>query len=108
MGPLTYSSRMSPENAHKLMGFYMEVLIPGVIVQYMVSAALAVSNRVYRVKFTDQKNGGLRLHGEVVCMYLIHIRANHRIIKGGWALTRRWALARENTVHVNKTQLMYM
>ncbi len=41
---------MSPENTHKLMGFYMEVLILGVILQYMVSAPLAVSNRVYRVK----------------------------------------------------------
>ncbi len=26
-----YSARMSPENAHKLMGFYMEFLILGVI-----------------------------------------------------------------------------
>ncbi len=26
-----YSARMSPENTHKLMGFYMEVLILGVI-----------------------------------------------------------------------------
>ncbi len=33
-----YSARMSPENAHKLMEFYMEVLILDVILQYMVSA----------------------------------------------------------------------
>ncbi len=26
-----YSPRMSPDNTHKLMGFCMEVLIPGVI-----------------------------------------------------------------------------
>ncbi len=31
---------MSPENTRKLMGFYMEVLILGAILQYMVSAAL--------------------------------------------------------------------
>ncbi len=31
---------MSPETAHKLMGFYMEVLTIGVILQYMVSASL--------------------------------------------------------------------
>ncbi len=29
---------MSPESTHKLMGFYMEVLILGVILQYLVSA----------------------------------------------------------------------
>ncbi len=28
---ILYSACMSPENAHKLMGFYMEVLILGVI-----------------------------------------------------------------------------
>ncbi len=39
---------MSPENTHKLMGFYMEVLILGVVLQYIVSAS--VSYRVYRVK----------------------------------------------------------
>ncbi len=33
---------MSPENSHKLMGFYMEVLILGVILQYMVSASLTL------------------------------------------------------------------
>ncbi len=32
---------ISPENTHKLMGFYMEVLILGVILQYMVSASLS-------------------------------------------------------------------
>ncbi len=26
-----YSARMSPENTHKLMGFYMEVLVLGII-----------------------------------------------------------------------------
>ncbi len=35
-----YSARMSPETTHKLMGFYMEVLILGAILQYMVSASL--------------------------------------------------------------------
>ncbi len=30
---------MSPESTHKLMGFYMEVLILGVILQYVVSAS---------------------------------------------------------------------
>ncbi len=34
------STHMSPENTHKLMGFYLEVLILGVIVQYMVCASL--------------------------------------------------------------------
>ncbi len=37
-----YSARVSPENTHKLMGFYMEVLILGVILQYMVSASLTL------------------------------------------------------------------
>ncbi len=37
---------MSPETTHKLMGFYVEVLILGVILQYMVSA---VFYRVYRI-----------------------------------------------------------
>ncbi len=32
---------MSPENTHKLMGFYMEGLILGVILQYMVSVSLS-------------------------------------------------------------------
>ncbi len=41
---------MCPENTHKLMGFYMVVLILGVILQYMVLLLLAVSYRVYRVK----------------------------------------------------------
>ncbi len=32
---------------------------------------------------------------------ITHKYVNHRIIKkGGWALTRRWALTRENTVRV--------
>ncbi len=35
-----YSARMSPENTHNLMGF-MEILILGVILQYMVSASLS-------------------------------------------------------------------
>ncbi len=39
---------MSPENTHKLMGFYVEVLILGVVLQCMVSASL--SWWVYRVK----------------------------------------------------------
>ncbi len=45
---------MSPENTHKLMGFYMEGLILGVntTCMYMLSASLAVSCRVYRVKHT--------------------------------------------------------
>ncbi len=32
---------MSPENTHKLMDFYMEVLILSVMLQYMVSASLS-------------------------------------------------------------------
>ncbi len=40
-----YSARMSPENTHKLMGGYMEVLILGVILQYIIS--VAVPHRVY-------------------------------------------------------------
>ncbi len=32
---------MSPENTQKLMGAYMEVLILGVILQYMVSASFS-------------------------------------------------------------------
>ncbi len=32
---------MNPENTHKLMGFYVEVLILGVILRYMVSASLS-------------------------------------------------------------------
>ncbi len=31
-----YSARMSPENTHKLMGFYMESLIPGINTMYML------------------------------------------------------------------------
>ncbi len=34
------SGRMSPENTHKRMGFYMAVLILGDMLQYMVSAPL--------------------------------------------------------------------
>ncbi len=41
VGQFAYSARMSPENTHKLMGFYMEVLILGIILQYMVSASLS-------------------------------------------------------------------
>ncbi len=32
---------MSPENTHKLTGFYMEDLILDVIFQYMISASLS-------------------------------------------------------------------
>ncbi len=32
---------MSPENTHKLIGIYMEVLILGITLQYMVSASLS-------------------------------------------------------------------
>ncbi len=31
-----YSARMSPENTHKLMGFYMKVIILGVNTMYML------------------------------------------------------------------------
>ncbi len=40
---------MSPENTYKLMGFYMEVLILGVILWYMFSELFHIY-RVYRVK----------------------------------------------------------
>ncbi len=33
---------MNPETTHKLVGFYMEVLILGIILQYMVSASFKV------------------------------------------------------------------
>ncbi len=33
---------MSPENTHRLMVFYTEVLTLGIILQYLVSASLAV------------------------------------------------------------------
>ncbi len=45
---------MSPENIHKLMGFYMEGLILGVILQYMVSASLSCF--LYRV-YSAKKHG---------------------------------------------------
>ncbi len=35
-----YNTRMIPENTHKFMGFYMEVLILGILFWYMVSASL--------------------------------------------------------------------
>ncbi len=35
-----YSARMSPESTHKPMDFYMEVIILGIIPQYMVYASL--------------------------------------------------------------------
>ncbi len=35
---------MSPENTHKLMGLYMEVLILGAILWYMVSASLTLQH----------------------------------------------------------------
>ncbi len=43
---------MSPGNTYKLMGFYMEVLILGVILYFSTwfLLLLAVSYRVYRVK----------------------------------------------------------
>ncbi len=37
-----YSARMSPENTHKVMGFYMEISILGFILQYMVSPSFEV------------------------------------------------------------------
>ncbi len=43
------------------------------------------------------KNWGGRLHRQAICMYNAYIREPKN---GGWALTRRWALTRENTVHV--------
>ncbi len=46
---IPYSTRMSQENTHKLMGSYMEVSIVGVILQYMVSASFGCSYKVYRV-----------------------------------------------------------
>ncbi len=50
---------MSPETTHKLMGFYMEVLIlhvhVGVTLQYMVSASFSCFFcRVYRDNYCEQ------------------------------------------------------
>ncbi len=50
------------------------------------------------LKFTGKKQGG-HLHREPIWRYNA-IRATCRIIKnGGWELTRRWALTRENRVN---------
>ncbi len=38
---------MSPENTHKLMGFYMEGLILGTILYYMVSARRSTQAQFY-------------------------------------------------------------
>ncbi len=38
-GLILYTHK-SPENVHKLMGFYMEVVILGAILQYMLFASL--------------------------------------------------------------------
>ncbi len=38
---------MSPESTHKLMGFYMEGLILGVILEYTVSASSSFSYSVW-------------------------------------------------------------
>ncbi len=48
-----YSACMSPENAHKLMGFYMEVLILGVELQRLFPIGL--SHRYYRLRNRDWK-----------------------------------------------------
>ncbi len=45
-----YSTRMSPEITHKLMGIYIEVLILGVYLSTWFLLLYAVSYRVYRVK----------------------------------------------------------
>ncbi len=42
-----YSAHMSPETTPKLMGFYMEVLILGVILEYMVSASLPLEDHCH-------------------------------------------------------------
>ncbi len=41
---------MSPENTHKLMGFYMVVLLLGIILYTWFLLLLSVPYRVYRVK----------------------------------------------------------
>ncbi len=60
---VNYSARISPETTHKLMGFCMEVLILGVILQSMVY--VAVSYRVYRINplYGDDH---YRCHGTVL------------------------------------------
>ncbi len=39
-----YSARMNPQTTHNLLGSYMEVLILGTILQYMVCASLSRSH----------------------------------------------------------------
>ncbi len=55
-----YSAHMSPENTHKLMGFYIALLILGIVL-YMVSASLS---RVYRVnpKYNNMPLYDITLH----------------------------------------------
>ncbi len=88
----------------------MEVIIPGIILYYMVSASLAVSYRVYRVNHNQTGWATLHLvrYGKH-CTYR-NLPSNHpwmHEIHGsinGWAFTWRWALTRENTVLPNTTQ----
>ncbi len=53
------------------------------------------SKRTWALAIDGPKNVNGRLHRQSICTYNMYV--NHRIVKkGGWALTRRCALTREN------------
>ncbi len=57
---------------------------------------ILLSKRPWALAIDRPKNGGGRIHTDKY-VYITYIYMNYRIIqKGGWALTRRWALTREN------------
>ncbi len=58
-----------------------------------------------RLKFTGQKTG-VGVYTEKPFVRITHIHTDHKIIKKrGWALTRRRALTRENTVYTLHIQM---
>ncbi len=70
---------------------------------------ITVNSRVSahgRLKFTGQKHGWAFTRRSHLYIIRTHIHTDHKIVKKrGWALTRRWALTRENTVWVYNTSI---
>ncbi len=52
---------------------------------------------------------GVGAYTDMPFVCITHIYVNHRIIKkGGWALTRRWVLTRENTVPCSTLECVHI
>ncbi len=73
-----YSARMSPENAHKLIGLHIEVLILGVTLEYIVSASklflrfITAQHVIYMYSHPADNPQRIRSHGASESVAMVH------------------------------------